>query len=65
MRRRLSAAEQYVTSAVADSEWAHGFPSTFGQVLGEIEILVATDGSHYVLNGLRFESLSDAEEAAQ
>ena len=61
----MSAAEQYVTSAVADREWPHGFPSTFGQVLGKIEILVANDGSHDVLNGFRFESLSDAEEAAQ
>lgn len=60
---RLDYADQYVTTDVSDGTWPNGFPSNFGDIVGEIHISVSTDGSRYQLNEWIYPSYSDTAEA--
>ncbi len=60
---RLDYANQFITTQVSDNTWPTGFPSQYGDVVGEIHISVAADGSRYQLNEWIYPSYSDAAEA--
>lgn len=45
------------------ADWPSGFPSNFGDIVGEINISVAADGSRYQVNEWIYPSYSDSSEA--
>jgi competence protein ComEC len=62
--RSYETARQIATN-VDMQQWkrASNFEKMNGEIAGEIDILVAPDGAEFELNGKRFKSYSDVDEA--
>ncbi|HVF59342.1 MAG TPA: hypothetical protein VNJ70_05970 [Thermoanaerobaculia bacterium] len=59
---RFEGRPQLVTSDVAEETWPGNTFDAFGEIAGEIEILVAEDGSYYSVNGVYHPAFADSEE---